>query len=97
MVTMTTMAPGIEDYRCIGGYFTEYLAGSLDEIAPIVTRRYQTLAYFGVDREALENLVARHSLPGIDRIVPFGSTTEFSLTWDGYDLIESFLRRITIA
>ena len=95
-VTMPTMAPGIEDYRCIGGYFTEYLAGSLDEIAPIVTRRYQTLAYFGVDREALENLVARHSLPGIDRIVPFGSTTEFSLTWDGYDLIQTLTRKVSL-
>lgn len=95
-VTMPTMAPGIENYRCIGGYFTEYLAGSLDEIAPIVTRRYQTLAYFGVDREALENLVARHSLPGIDRIVPFGSTTEFSLTWDGYDLIQTLTRKVSL-
>jgi hypothetical protein len=95
-VTIPTLAPGIENYRCIGGYYTEYLAGSLDEIAPIVTRRYQTLAYFGVDREALGNFVSRHSLPGIDRIVPFGSTTEFSLNWDGYDLIQTLTRKVSL-
>ena len=26
-------------------------------------------------------------LLGIDRVVPFGKTTDFDLIWDGYDLI----------
>jgi hypothetical protein len=95
-VSLSTIEPGIEDYRCIGGYFTEYIAGSLDEIAQIVTRKYQTLAYFGVGREMLTDFVFRHRLSGIDRIVPFGSTTEFSLTWDGYDLIRTLTRKVSL-
>lgn len=95
-VTLPTVEAGIEDHRCIGGYFSEYAAGSIDEIAPIVTRRYQTLAYFGVSRDLFVDFLARHRLPGIDRIVPFGLTTEFSLTWDGYDLIQTLTRKVTV-
>ena len=31
---------------------------------------------------------------GVDRIVPIGRTMDFSLMWDGYDLIRSMSRRI---
>jgi len=33
---------------------------------------------------------------GIDRIVPIGKTTDFSLTWDGFNMIETLSRKIDI-
>ena len=33
---------------------------------------------------------------GIDRIVPIGKTSDFSLNWDGIDLINSLSRVIEI-
>lgn len=30
----------IDEYRCTGGFFAEYAIDNLDEIAPIVTRKY---------------------------------------------------------
>jgi hypothetical protein len=33
---------------------------------------------------------------GIDRIVPIGKTLDFSLNWDGYDLINQMSRIIEI-
>jgi hypothetical protein len=69
---------------------------SLDDIAPIVSAKYQTLAYFGFEREELEAFVQRNRLTGIDRIVPFGETTAFSLTWDGRGLIQAMSRIIDI-
>ena len=33
---------------------------------------------------------------GIERIVPIGSTMEFSLTWDGINLAEQLTRNIDI-
>lgn len=86
----------IDDYRCAGGYFSEYTAQSLDEIAPIVKNRYQTLAYYGYSKEDLQSFVTRNKLVGIDRIVPIGNTTVFSLIWDGYDLIKQMSRIINI-
>ena len=82
----------IEDFRCACGYFSEKTIASLDEIAPLVTIKYQTLGYYGFEREELVEFVKRNRFLGLDRIVPIGETTAFSLTWDGYNLIETFTR-----
>lgn len=86
----------IDLYRCAGGYFSEYKLSSLDEIAPIVTSKYQTMAYYGFEKIDLENFVLSNRLCGIDRIVPLGETTNFALTWDGYNLIDVLSRECSI-
>ena len=95
-VEIDALPQGIDSFRCAGGYFTEYTAQSLDEIAPIVNEKYQTLAYYGFTQQELSDFVLRNRLTGIDRIVPFGETTAFSLTWDGMNLIERMSRIIDI-
>lgn len=95
-VEITELPYDIDSFRCAGGYFTEYTAKSLDEIAPIVNNKYQTMAYYGFEKEELVEFVLRNQLIGIDRIVPFGETTTFSLTWDGMNLIERMSRVVDI-
>ena len=95
-VEITELPCDIDTFRCAGGYFTEYTAKSLDEIASIVNTKYQTLAYFGFEKDELKDFVLRNRLTGIDRIVPFGETTAFSLTWDGMNLIERMSRIVDI-
>ena len=89
---LSELPKNIEDFRCACGYFSEYTVDSLDEIAPIVSIKYQSLGYFGFSREELVDFVVRNRFQGLDRIVPIGETTAFSLTWDGYNLIEMFSR-----
>jgi len=91
-IKMSHLSSDIDRYRCAGGYFLEYDASSLLELKTIVNRKYQTLAYYGYERVELVNLVKRMRFNGIDRIVPIGKTTEFSLIWDGYDLINTLSR-----
>ncbi len=86
----------IDSYRCACGYFSEYDIDSLDEIASIVNVKYQTLAYYGIEKEALRTFMLRNRLMGLDRIVPIGETTSFALTWDGYNLMDTFTRCIAI-
>lgn len=86
----------IDDYRSKCGYFTEYDAKSLDEIAHIVKYKYQTMACYGISAEDIREFVLKNHLIGIDRFVPFGDTTAFSLTWDGYNLIQILSREVTI-
>lgn len=86
----------IEDFRCACGYFSEYIIDLLDEIAPIVSIKYQSLGYYGFDKEELRDFVIRNRFQGLDRIVPIGETTAFALTWDGYNLIDTFTRRPSI-
>lgn len=95
-VEIESLPCDIDSFRCAGGYFTECDVASLDDIAPIVSAKYQTLAYYGFEREELEAFVQRNRLTGIDRIVPFGETTAFSLTWDGRDLIQAMSRVVSI-
>ncbi len=82
----------IDEFRCACGYFSEYDISTLDEIAPIVSSKYQTLAYYGFEKSELRDFVVNNHLIGFDRIVPVGETTAFSLTWDGYNLIETLSR-----
>jgi len=88
------LVDGIENYHCHSGFFLEYTAQSLDEIKNIINNKYQTLSYLGLDPKEILEFVIKNGLRGIDRIVPIGKTTDFTLTWDGYDLIYTFSRKI---
>lgn len=93
---LKTLPKNIEDYRCVGGFFVEYDIEELREIVPIVNSKYQTLAYYGFDKESLKQFVKDNRLKGIDRITPVGGTTLFSLTWDGYNLIDMMSRIVSV-
>ena len=92
--TLEQLSEDIDGYRCTSGYFSEYHASSVSELAKIINRRYQTLAYYGLPKEELAAFIREVRPSGIDRIVPIGQTTDFSLVWDGYDLIELLSREI---
>lgn len=89
---LSELPKNIDDFRCACGYFSEKTIKCLDEIAPIVTIKYQTLGYYGFEHSELVDFVRRNRFLGLDRIVPIGETTAFSLTWDGYNLIDTFTR-----
>lgn len=96
-IELLELSEKIDEYRCAGGYFNEYHATKgLSEIVPIVKNNYQTMAYYGLDKAQLQDFVLSNDLIGIDRIVPIGKTLDFSLTWDGYNLIEKLTRKIEI-
>ncbi|MHC1773987.1 MAG: acyl-CoA reductase [Lentimicrobium sp.] len=86
----------IDHYRCSSGYFSEYKASSLSELSGILSGKYQTLSYYGVQKEDFIKFIGQKRPKGIDRIVPIGKTNDFSLTWDGFNLIDTLSREITI-
>jgi hypothetical protein len=77
------------------GNFLEF-DGQLNDLIKIDSRKVQTLSYFGFDIKEIEKFINTNGLLGFDRIVPIGSTLEFSLNWDGYDLINTLSRKIEI-
>lgn len=86
------ISTNIEDFRCACGYFSEKTISSLDEIVPIITIKYQTLGYYGFNKGELIEFIQKNRILGLDRVVPIGETTAFALTWDGYNLIDTFTR-----
>lgn len=90
------LSKNIDKFRCSSGYFSEYHATSLSEIKNIIDKKYQTLAYCGISKEELSEFMKHEKPNGIDRIVPIGRTSDFSLNWDGIDLIETLSRVIEV-
>ena len=90
------LSPGIEDWHGSCGFFFESQIDTLDQILPIVSRRYQTLSYVGLDKTVLQDLVIKGRAVGIDRIVPVGRTLDFSLEWDGYNLVHTLSRLVAV-
>ena len=54
------------------------------------------MSYYGFNEDFLIDFIQNDTPQGIDRIVPIGKTMDFSLIWDGYDLIETLSRKIEI-
>lgn len=84
----------VMDYKCGGGCFFEYAAQSLGEIVPVLSKRCQTVAVLGVDRERVRELVFSKGVRGVDRIVPLGGTMGLSFIWDGFKMVESMSRYV---
>ena len=95
-VSLEKLHEDIDSFRCDSGYFTEYNASTLNDLSKIINSRYQTLSYYGFDKDKLSSLIKTLKPFGIDRVVPFGRTMDFSLIWDGYNIIESMSRNIQI-
>jgi len=95
-VQLDQLTQGLENARSKCGFFYEYEAKAIEEILPIVNRKFQTLAYFGIDPALLQCFIVENRPTGIDRIVPIGRTLDFSLVWDGYDLIGKLSRTVLL-
>ena len=79
--------PALMDYRGNSGYFYEYDCDDISELFELCDNIHcQTIALFG-DREILDPLINLDP-KGIYRIVPVGHTMDYSLKWDGYDLVD---------
>ena len=95
-IQMDSLYPGIMDYRFNSGFFYEYDADSLTELLPIATVKSQTVTYYGLTKEQILNFVSEDHPQGIDRFVPMGKSMDFTLVWDGFDLIQTLSRIVNI-
>lgn len=95
-IELESLPLDIDKYKGNSGYFFEFNISNLNQISPIISQKYQTLAYFGFERNLLNEFILENNFKGIDRVIPIGKTAEFALTWDGYNLIEHLTRNIQI-
>ena len=81
------------------GYFGtvhEVVLTELNELAPIVNERYQTLTIEGIETAVVRQWITRNRLRGVDRVVPVGKALDMDVVWDGYDIVSSLSRVIAI-
>jgi Acyl-CoA reductase (LuxC) len=81
---------------CGGGLFTHVRADEVAQVAAFGQPHDQTVTHFGLTAAELATLARQAGARGVDRLVPIGEALAFDATWDGYDLIGDFLRRVTV-
>lgn len=91
-VELSQLPADLMEFKEGGGYFFEFVAGSLDELVPVLNKSCQTVACLGIPLQAVRDLVFRTGVRGVDRVVPLGQTNGLSFVWDGYDLIRTMSR-----
>ena len=84
----------IINYKYNSGFFLEYSIQDIREILPICSEKCQTVTYLGLNKKDFDVFISS-SPKGVDRIVPMGKSMDFSLVWDGHDLIRELSRKIT--
>jgi hypothetical protein len=92
-----SISDNLMDFRYNSGFFFERDIEDLSEILPLCNDKFQTLTYYGLSREEIEDFIACHRPRGIDRVVPMGASMDFTLVWDGHDLIREMSRRVVIS
>jgi hypothetical protein len=78
------------------GTFYEYEAASLDEFKVMVSRKCQTITYFGVDGASIGDFVVAGRLTGVDRVVPVGQALDMNVIWDGIDVCKTLSRIVDV-
>jgi Acyl-CoA reductase (LuxC) len=78
------------------GVLTHCPITTLDAVVQIADRQDQTITYFGLSTEQIHVLALQAGARGVDRIVPIGEALAFSPDWDGFSLIDDFMRRVVI-
>lgn len=95
-VQLENLPTNCDELRGQFGLFYEYDSKELAELSSIVNEKYQTLTYYGVDKELLGKMVLQNQWLGIDRIVPIGRALDMDLLWDGYDFIREMSRIVDV-
>jgi hypothetical protein len=88
---------GIHDrLHCGAGLFHETRIDELRQLVPRLSRKIQTISQYGVAPERWIDFLHSFLPTGIDRVVPVGRALDFEPVWDGFDLLISFLREVTV-
>jgi hypothetical protein len=87
---------GLTREHCGGGLLFQFFTRDLTPVLEFATRRDQTLSHFNYSRLELIQIANQLRGSAIDRIVPIGQALAFDSTWDGYDLLQEFSRRVFV-
>ena len=95
-VSLSRLPKNILTLRGNCGYFYEYNITDLNSLANIVSNKFQTLTYYGLNKPDIINFIVKNRLSGIDRVVPIGKALDIGVYWDGYDILGSLTRIIDV-
>ena len=93
-IQMESLPSDLPEIRGSHGFFVETTDNSLDKLMKIVSQKFQTITYFGVNKDEIALKIVNRGITGIDRIVPIGQALDMSVYWDGFDMVRAMSREI---
>lgn len=82
--------------HCGLGLLYDIPVKQLLDIVDVITDKDQTLTYYGVRKEVLQEFVQKVNGKGLNRIVPVGQALSFDYLWDGYNLLLELTKDIQL-
>lgn len=95
-VKLENLFENLMDYKYNSGFFFEYDAIELADVLPLCDIKCQTLTYLGLSTTVIKEFFLNCRPLGVDRAVPMGKSMDFTLVWDGYDLIRELSRKFSV-
>lgn len=95
-INIKKLSNDIYKFKFRSGFFFEHTTKDINNIWEIINEKYQTITYLGIDPEKIFNSLNKKNVLGIDRIVPIGQALSIGHIWDGFDIIDSLSRKISI-
>ena len=80
----------------VNGTFFQKNINEIYNLKSFITKRCQTVSYFGFGKSQLKHFLMNSNLLGIDRVVPLGRALEIDIVWDGYEVVKSLSRVISL-
>lgn len=81
----------IRQLHCGSGLFFELSIEHISELSALVDRKIQTISYFGFSSDNIKKEFKCNNIYP-DRVVPVGEALNFSVIWDGFNLLKSLTR-----
>jgi Acyl-CoA reductase (LuxC) len=78
------------------GFFVEKRVTALADLAPLVSRDWQTVSSHGLSVTDWQDFLSNTLPHGIDRVVPFGQALAFGHVWDGVNLLTALTRIVSV-
>ena len=86
----------IENIRGVNGTFFQKNISNINELKKFITKKCQTVSYFGLNKKEFKPFLLKSNLLGIDRIVPIGQALDIDIVWDGHEVVRSLSRVISL-
>ena len=84
-IQLNKLSENLDKFRGRWGLFYEYIIKNNLNLP--YSKKYQTLSYYGFNKNELKNLKDRSKNFSFNRVVPVGKSTEMNLFWDGNNLV----------
>ena len=86
----------LENVRGVNGTFFQKNISNINNLKKFITKKCQTVSYFGFNKEKLKLFLLNNNLLGIDRMVPIGNALDIDIIWDGFEVTKNLSRVISL-